>query len=113
MPGDNPQAASAPLDDRPVTRAEVGEVGADTTAHVSPLEHIAAEPGVAKPDPILTVDGVQRTFGGLRAVDVDHLEIQRGLITSLIGPNGAGKTTFFNLLTGFDRPDSGSWTFDG
>ena len=49
-------------------------------------------------------------FGGLTAVDVDHLEVQRGAITALIGPNGAGKTTFFNLLTGFDQPDAGRWT---
>jgi branched-chain amino acid transport system ATP-binding protein len=49
----------------------------------------------------------------LRAVDVDHLEFQRGWITGLIGPNGAGKTTLFNLITGFDRPNSGQWTFDG
>ena len=55
----------------------------------------------------------RRTFGGLIAVDVDHLELQRGAITALIGPNGAGKTTFFNLLTGFDKPDTGRWTFDG
>ena len=48
-----------------------------------------------------------RRFGGLTAVDVDHVEIQRGVITALIGPNGAGKTTFFNLLTGFDKPDDG------
>ena len=54
-----------------------------------------------------------RTFGGLTAVDVEHVEIQRGVITALIGPNGAGKTTFFNLLTGFDRPDSGDWSFNG
>jgi neutral amino acid transport system ATP-binding protein len=72
-----------------------------------------AEPGCAKPDPILVVDGVRRTFGGLTAVDVEHLEVQRGGITALIGPNGAGKTTFFNLITGFDEPDEGSWTFDG
>ena len=52
-------------------------------------------------------------FGGLTAVDVDHLEIPRGAITALIGPNGAGKTTLFNLLTGFDKPDTGTWTFDG
>jgi ABC-type branched-subunit amino acid transport system ATPase component len=69
-------------------------------------------PGVAKPDPVLTIDGVRRTFGGLVAVDVDHLEIPRGLITALIGPNGAGKTTLFNLLTGFDNPDRGRWQFD-
>ena len=77
------------------------------------LAGIAAEPGVPKPDPILVVDGVRRAFGGLVAVDVEHLEVQRGLITALIGPNGAGKTTFFNLLTGFDKPDSGRWSFDG
>ena len=67
-----------------------------------------ATPGVAKPDPILVADSVQRTFGGIRAVSVDHLEVQRGAITALIGPNGAGKTTFFNLLTGFDKPDHGA-----
>ncbi|HEY9392993.1 MAG TPA: ABC transporter ATP-binding protein, partial [Nocardioides sp.] len=53
------------------------------------------------------------TFGGLTAVDVDHVEIQRGAITALIGPNGAGKTTFFNLLTGFDQPNTGSWSLEG
>jgi branched-chain amino acid transport system ATP-binding protein len=77
------------------------------------LQEVAHEPGVAKPDPILVVDGVRRAFGGLVAVDVEHLEIQRGVITGLIGPNGAGKTTFFNLVTGFDRPDVGTWSFNG
>ncbi|WP_375142104.1 ABC transporter ATP-binding protein [Microbacterium sp.] len=72
-----------------------------------------AAPGVAKVDPILVIDGVERRFGGLTAVDVDHLEIPRGAITALIGPNGAGKTTLFNLLCGFDRPNSGTWSFDG
>ena len=56
---------------------------------------------------------MHRQFGGLIAVDVDHVEVQRGVITALIGPNGAGKTTFFNLLTGFDEPDRGRWLFDG
>ncbi|SDD23617.1 ABC transporter ATP-binding protein [Glycomyces harbinensis] len=77
------------------------------------LAGMAAEPGVAKPDPILTATGVRRAFGGLVAVDVEHLEVQRGSITALIGPNGAGKTTYFNLLTGFDRPSSGEWNFNG
>ena len=70
-------------------------------------------PGVPKVDPIIVIDGVRREFGGLTAVDVEHLEIPRGAITALIGPNGAGKTTLFNLLTGFDKPNAGSWSFDG
>ncbi len=70
-------------------------------------------PGVPKVDPILVAHGVRRTFGGVNAVDVEHVEIPRNAITALIGPNGAGKTTFFNLLTGFDKPDSGTWALDG
>jgi branched-chain amino acid transport system ATP-binding protein len=77
------------------------------------LQGVVGTPGVPKPDPILVVDGLRRRFGGLTAVDVDHLEIQRGFITGLIGPNGAGKTTLFNLLTGFDEPDEGTWNFNG
>ena len=70
-------------------------------------------PGVKKVDPILVADNVTRTFGGMTAVDVEHVEIPRGAITALIGPNGAGKTTFFTLLTGFDKPNTGTWVFDG
>lgn len=79
-----------------------------TNLHVGTIE-----PGVKKIDPIITVDDVRRQFGGLTAVDVEHLEIPRGVITALIGPNGAGKTTLFNILTGFDKPNAGKWTFDG
>jgi branched-chain amino acid transport system ATP-binding protein len=77
------------------------------------FSNVPAIPGVKKPDPIVIADNVVRKFGGLTAVDVEHVEIQRGSITALIGPNGAGKTTFFNLLTGFDKPNSGNWTFNG
>jgi neutral amino acid transport system ATP-binding protein len=79
----------------------------------SPLAGVAATPGVAKPDPIVKGSTITRQFGGLKAVDVEHIEIQRGVITALIGPNGAGKTTLFNLLTGFDVPDTGEWSFNG
>ena len=83
---------------------------ADTAGSLAGVAH---QPGVEKPDPILVVEGMRRSFGGLLAVDVDKVSVQRGLITALIGPNGAGKTTFFNLLTGFDEPDAGTATFDG
>ncbi|MEY2695212.1 MAG: hypothetical protein RLZZ72_468 [Actinomycetota bacterium] len=72
-----------------------------------------AAPGVKKVNPILVIDHVKKSFGGLTAVDVEHLEIPSGAITALIGPNGAGKTTLFNLLTGFDTPDTGAWSFEG
>jgi len=77
------------------------------------VTEVPQQPGAPKPDPVLLIDSVTRSFGGLRAVDVQHLEFQRGWITGLIGPNGAGKTTLFNLITGFDRPDTGRWTFNG
>jgi branched-chain amino acid transport system ATP-binding protein len=98
------------------TTAATGETpptGPSASEARAALAAVPHEPGVAKPDPIVVADKVHRHFGGLTAVDVDHLEIQRGVITALIGPNGAGKTTFFNLLTGFDKPQSGDWSFNG
>jgi len=85
----------------------------DPEACRAALKDVPWEPAVPKPDPILVTDAIRRNFGGLVAVDVDHLEVQRGVITALIGPNGAGKTTFFNLLTSFDSADAGTRTFNG
>jgi neutral amino acid transport system ATP-binding protein len=88
--------------------------GIDLTNPVAGVfDGVEPRPGSPKPDPILVAKGVVKSFGGLTAVDVEHLEIQRGAITALIGPNGAGKTTFFNLLTGFDKPDRGAVVLDG
>jgi branched-chain amino acid transport system ATP-binding protein len=64
-------------------------------------------------DSVLVVNEVVRRFGGLVAVHVDHLEVERNTITAFIGPNGAGKTTLFNVLSGFDKADEGQWRFDG
>jgi branched-chain amino acid transport system ATP-binding protein len=100
-----------PADPQPT--APEGDAATGRSAAVAALAGLEARPGVPKPDPILVADGVLRRFGGLTAVDVEHFEVQRGVITALIGPNGAGKTTFFNLLTGFDKPNSGSWSFEG
>jgi len=94
-------------------RPDDAPTGSRRAAAAAALRDAPAEPGGAKPDPVLVADGVVRRFGGLTAVDVGHLEVQRGSITALIGPNGAGKSTFFNLLTGFDQADGGTWTFDG
>ena len=65
------------------------------------------------PEAILVARGVHKTFGGVTAVSVDEFHVERGEIVALIGPNGAGKTTYFNLLTGFESPDGGSWEFEG
>src|ERR671933_1656208 len=90
-----------------------GTPGAPRRLAQAALRDVPWEVGVAKPDAAIVVDGVTRSFGGLTAVAVDRLEVQRGGITGLIGPNGAGKTTLFNLLTGFDQPNTGTWSFNG
>ncbi|WP_295613514.1 ABC transporter ATP-binding protein, partial [Chamaesiphon sp. GL140_3_metabinner_50] len=63
--------------------------------------------------PLLSAQGLCKTFGGVRAVQTAGIEVSRGSITGLIGPNGAGKTTFFNLLSNFIRPDSGKIELNG
>lgn len=64
-------------------------------------------------DILLSVDGISKSFRGLRAVSNASLLVPRGSIVSLIGPNGAGKTTAFNMIAGVFPPDEGSITFDG
>ena len=75
-------------------------------------QRVSAGP-VPAGSPILTVRGVHRSFGGVVAVSVDEFHVDAGSIVALIGPNGAGKTTFFNVLTGFEKADGGTWSFEG
>lgn len=62
----------------------------DITGAREALRDLPNDPGVPKPDPIVVGDDITRTFGGLKAVDVEHIEIQRGVITALIGPTRPG-----------------------
>lgn len=64
-------------------------------------------------NPMLSLRGLTRRFGGLTAVDAIDLDLAKGELISIIGPNGAGKTTLFNLVTGLDRPDAGAVSFEG
>jgi ABC-type branched-subunit amino acid transport system ATPase component len=68
---------------------------------------------MAAKSPLLELDGLTKSFGGLRVVDDLELRVNEGEIVSVIGPNGAGKTTVFNLITGIYRPDEGEIRFDG
>ncbi len=63
--------------------------------------------------PLLSVQNVNKRFGGLQALADVSVSIQQHHIYGLIGPNGAGKTTFFNVITGLYAPDSGSFMLDG
>jgi ABC-type branched-subunit amino acid transport system ATPase component/ABC-type branched-subunit amino acid transport system permease subunit len=62
---------------------------------------------------LLSVKGLSKSFGGLKAVQNVGFDVREGMILGIIGPNGAGKTTLFNLLNGFTRPDSGEVLLDG
>jgi branched-chain amino acid transport system ATP-binding protein len=64
-------------------------------------------------EPILRVESLRKSFGGLRAVDDVSFSIEPGGITGLIGPNGSGKTTLFNVMTGVLPPDGGQVFLDG
>ncbi len=73
-----------------------------------------AEPTGADPaPPLLEIEGLHRSFGGVRALDGLNLGLGAGRMLCIIGPNGCGKTTLFNVITGHLRPDAGTVRFDG
>lgn len=63
--------------------------------------------------PLLSLENVTKTFGGLKAVNNMSFDVDDGSVIGIIGPNGAGKTTVFNLITGNYIPDSGDIRFRG
>lgn len=62
---------------------------------------------------LLEAQGISKAFGGIRALDTCSISVEQGSITGLIGPNGSGKTTLFNVMTGYERIDSGQVSFGG
>lgn len=71
------------------------------------------ERGLSTSQPLLTVQGVSHSFGGLLALDRVSFHVMPGQIKAIIGPNGAGKTTLFNVVSGMLRARTGLITFDG
>ena len=74
---------------------------------------IPTRPRGATAEPLLTLKGVSRAFGGLKATDDVTLRVAEGTIHGIIGPNGAGKTTLFNVINGFLKPHAGAIGFAG
>ncbi|WJJ94617.1 ABC transporter ATP-binding protein [Neopusillimonas aromaticivorans] len=72
-----------------------------------------AQPATAEHSPILQLNGIGKSFGGLVAIDAVDLSVQPGTIHALIGPNGAGKSTLFNLICGINPPTQGVIHFHG
>ena len=68
---------------------------------------------MADETPLLELEGLHKSFGGLVVIDNLDLVVHEREIVSVIGPNGAGKTTLFNVITGLNPPDSGEIRLDG
>ncbi len=82
--------------------------------HVVPFQPAPARQRRPVAGPVLlSVRGLSRRFGGLKAVQDVSFDVHEGTILGIIGPNGAGKTTLFNLLNGFLTPDTGEVLMDG
>src|SRR5262249_40563910 len=82
-------------------------------ARVVSIDAVRADQPVDRGEPLLVIEGLSRSFGGLRAVQDVNLTVHAGDRHAIIGPNGAGKPTLFNLTTGRRKPAAGRVTFAG
>ena len=74
---------------------------------------LLSQTGAARTDFVLTIEGLAKHFGGLKALDGISLAVRRGSVHALIGPNGSGKSTFINVITGLYKPTAGRVVFAG
>ncbi len=108
-----------PVRVRPSTAPDVAEpepaaaASREAPPRVEILSGAISETGMAAREGFLAVDGVSKSFGGLRAVNNVSFSVTRGQLVAVIGPNGAGKTTLFNLITGVFPVTSGVIRFAG
>ncbi len=93
---------------------------AEAAAKAAPSMTVPAEPAAPSVEParkvgapLLELEGVSRSFGGLKAVDEVTVSVAEGAIHGIIGPNGAGKTTLFNVINGFLAANSGTIRYAG
>jgi ABC-type branched-subunit amino acid transport system ATPase component/ABC-type branched-subunit amino acid transport system permease subunit len=98
---------------RPVVAAPPESSSPSTQLARNDLPSSASSRRLPSREVLLSVKGLSKSFGGLKAVQDVSFDVQRGSILGIIGPNGAGKTTLFNLLNGFLPPSSGEVVFDG
>ena len=101
---------------RRMTSPDAVPAATDATHDINAAPAVPKSPRITPQEPgkvILTVRNLSKSFGGLRAVQDVSFDVAQGSILGIIGPNGAGKTTLFNLLNGFQKPNSGEVLLDG
>src|ERR1700712_1171886 len=77
------------------------------------MESAVAEPTSATRQPVLSLRGVSKGFGAVRALTDIHLDVYPGEVVAIVGDNGAGKSTLVKILAGVHPPDAGTVAFDG
>src|SRR5258708_30756140 len=86
--------------------------GRTAPVDTSGIKMLNLDIAVTETTPLLKLEGMQKYFGGLRAVDGIDLEVSRGTVHALIGPNGSGKTTMLNVVNGIYKPTGGRIIID-